>query len=114
MKGLVPMVPCNVHIIHDGFRQGLSVYGIDAENLAFDLHAWFKRSPCKREDYLDIQEECQLDDSLFVRHVPMRWCTLLGALERILNKWEAISKYFLEFLPEDPKKTKNREVTRTE
>ena len=53
-EGIDSYVPCNVHIIHNGFRQGLSVYGIDAENLAFDLHAWFRRSPCNREDYIDI------------------------------------------------------------
>lgn len=42
--------------------------------------------------------------------MPTRWSTLLGALERILNKWEAISKYFLEFLPEDPKKQRTEKL----
>ena len=42
--------------------------------------------------------------------MPTRWCALLGALERILNKWEAISKYFLEFLPEDAKKQRTEKL----
>lgn len=31
LKGLIPMVPYNVRIIHNGFRQGLSTYGIAAK-----------------------------------------------------------------------------------
>ena len=31
----------------------------DSENLTFELHAWFKTSPCKREDFLQVAFELQ-------------------------------------------------------
>lgn len=43
-KGLVALITCTLHIMHNAFRKGTSVggFGEMAEQLAFDLHAWFK------------------------------------------------------------------------
>ena len=36
----------------------------ETEEMAFDLHQWFKSSPCKHEDFLKLEENTQLDSSL--------------------------------------------------
>ena len=70
------------------------------EQLAFDLHAWFKQSPCKIEDFAKLAESTNLEDvSLFLLHVSTRWLTLSPALERIINRWDDAKKYFLDYLP---------------
>ena len=43
-KGLVPLIVCTLHTIHNAFRKGTSVggFGEMVEQLTFDLHARFK------------------------------------------------------------------------
>ena len=43
-EGLVALIVCTLHAMHNAFRKGSSVggFGEIAAQLAFDLHAWFK------------------------------------------------------------------------
>ena len=102
LGGLLPLITCTIHIIHNGFRKGLNVYGQEAEELTFDLYYWFRMAPCKREDFRNLEEELdlQLHESLFLRHIEARWLTLVPALERVLSRFPRAEKYFLEFLPQ--------------
>ena len=52
MGTLIASIPCNLYVVHNSFWEGLNLYGTQTEELAFDLHYWFKRSPCKHEDSL--------------------------------------------------------------
>ena len=107
--GLLPFNSCNLHKCHNGFHQGIIVYGKESESLAFDLHSWFKFSPCKREDFVQVAFELQsmgffdgaysTNSALFYRHVETRWLTLGPALEKALERWDASKEYFLEYLP---------------
>ena len=53
-----------MHVVHNVFKAGLTVYGSEAEEMAFNLHQWFKSSPCKHEDFMKLEENTQLDSSL--------------------------------------------------
>ena len=110
--GLLSFNPCVLHKVHTGFHNGLLQYGKDLENLAFDLHAWFKIAPCKREDFMqvavDFQNEAifsvfQRNEALFYRHVECRWLTLVPALQKVEERWNQAKKYFLDFLPSTKK-----------
>ena len=102
---LLPFNPCNLHKCHNVFHKGITIYGKDSENLTFELHAWFKISPCKREDFLQVAFKLQSmeyfskNKALFCRHVETRWLTLFPALEKVLGRWEVSKEYFLEYLP---------------
>lgn len=107
-KGIAPFNPCPLHKCHNGFHKGIIVYGKGAENLAFDLHAWFKLSPCKREDFMEVAADLQdaqvfevfeRNEALFYRHVETRWLTLSPALVKVEDRWEESKEYFLVFLP---------------
>nr|XP_047132603.1 uncharacterized protein LOC124811287 [Hydra vulgaris] len=41
-NGLLPFVSCTLHTVHNAFRKAINVVSEDAEQLAFDLHTWFK------------------------------------------------------------------------
>ena len=94
MEPIIAFIPCNLHVVHNFFQEGLNLYCTQTEELAFDLNYWFKRSPGKHEDFLELQEDTELDDSLFIRHVQTRWCSLSPALERIQKKCPVLKKYF--------------------
>ena len=96
----MPLLVCNIHIIHNGFKKGIDAYGQLCEQLCFDLRAWFKQSPCKEEDYRALSDDiCIEDSSLFLHDVNTRWLTLLPALVRVSERWEDTKKYFITFLP---------------
>ena len=77
----------------------MDYYGNDADSLTFDMFQFFKQQPVKREDFGDLQLEYDIDTSLFLRHVPSRWLTLLPAMERVLKNWSVSVDYFTEQLP---------------
>ena len=103
--GLLLFNPCNLHKCDNAFHKSITIYGKDSENLTFELHAWIKVSPCKREDFLQVAFELQsmeyfsINKTLFNRHVETRWLTLIPALEKVLERWEVSKEYFLEYLP---------------
>ena len=78
---------------------------VKIQNFTFELHAWFKISPCKREDFLQVAFELQSmeyfskNKALFYRHVETRWLILVPVLEKVLERWEVSKEYFLEYLP---------------
>ena len=103
--------------MHTAFQKGISIYGEDCEQLAFDLNQWFKISPCKQEDFRNLSDDVKIEEeALFLRHVDSRWLTLAPALERILKRWEDAKDYFLRYLPDkkEYKKTlpNNKRYTR--
>jgi len=71
--------------------------------LAVDVFQWFKSHISQKEDYGFTLEDLGLDEELFIRHVQCRWLTLIPALERIINLWKALHKYFLTDLPQRSK-----------
>ena len=106
--GLLPFDPCNLHKCHNGFHKDILEYGQEVESLAFNLNAWFKATPCKREDFMHVVAELQnkeifevfsRNEALLSRHVETRWLTFVPALAKVEQRWEEIRKYFLEFLP---------------
>ena len=38
--------------MRSAFHKGLNMYGEESEELAFDIHYWFKNAPFKREGFL--------------------------------------------------------------
>jgi hypothetical protein len=89
-----------LHIVHTAFHKGISSMPLEVDQFAFDLHAWFKRSPCQLEDFHLLANGTDLSShqSLFFRHVSTRWLTLKPALERISERWADAKTYFLVFL----------------
>ena len=104
---LLPFVPCTLHIVHKAFFKGIASLPLDVDQFAFDLHAWCKRQPCQKEDFLLLSKGCDLltcYETLFLRHVNSHWLTLTPALQRISERWEDATNYFLVFLANGKKK----------
>ena len=97
--GLLPFINCCLHTVHNGFHKGILVFGQDCEQLAYDLHAWFKQAPCKEEDYRGLSDDSTMEnESLFLRHLSTRWLTLVPSLERIKKRWDDARNYFLNYV----------------
>ena len=97
---------CTLHVVHNAFHEGIKDLEHNVNQFSFDLHAWFKISPCKQEDFRNLVDGTDMSalKSLFLRHVSTRWLTLVPVLERILLRWDSAKEYFLTFLPDKEKK----------
>ena len=73
-----------------------------------DLFYFFKLTPCRWEDYGEIQPKLDLDGVAFLRHVESGWPSLLPAVERVKGQFQALLEYFKK-LPETDKKIKINE-----
>jgi len=84
-RGLVDVGTCNIHVVHNAFHAAVSEYAADVNDLAVDLHTFFKLSTARREDFRDVQLDLELEDQLFVRHVPSRVLTFGAAVSVSCN-----------------------------
>ena len=110
LHGLLPLIPCNLHAVHNAFRKGLDDFGQEAEQLVIDLFYFLKASPCRKEDYFETQIGLQLDEETFIKHVQSRRLTLIPATARVLSRWDAACKYFLEDLPKQSRESKSEKT----
>ena len=98
--GLVDLGSCSIHTIHNAFGKGLEKCGKEIEQLCMDLHALFKYSAARHEDFREVQIEMDLDLTNFLQHPVVRW---LSTVKRILEQWEAVTQFVTD-LAKDPKK----------
>ena len=96
--GLIPFNSCPLHKCHNGFHKGILIYGKDVESLAFNLHAWFKIAPCKREDFMEVAAELQSTDVfvLFSRNEALFYRYLQYTLKN--NILRLLEVYLFQFL----------------
>ena len=64
-KGLLSFINCTFHVVHSAFHKGIVALHQDVEGLAYDLHVWFKCSPCKEEDFRELSDTPLLKMSFF-------------------------------------------------
>ena len=93
---------CPLHSIHNGFSKGVKVIDFDLEQFIVDINSFFKLSSARREDYSKLEEVTQLPPHFSLKHSSTRWVTLKKVTVRILEQWENLTEYFLNFLPKQP------------
>ncbi|CAF4012810.1 unnamed protein product [Rotaria sordida] len=98
---LLTIGSCNIHIIHNAFKNGILSSKWYVDSFCLDLYSWFKCSPARQEDYKNVSEDI---DSVMEKAILYfsitRWVLLGKVIDRILNQWDILCDYFLCFLPE--------------
>ena len=101
--GMINIGTCNLHVVHNSFYKALEAYGTPVDDLALDIHCFFKISSARREDFKFIQLEEEVETHTFLRHVPSRWVTLSPVVDRLIEQWEPLQKYFTDLANKDEK-----------
>lgn len=98
-KTIIDIGTCPLHQVHNSYEKALKKLNFDFDSFAQDLHFFFKHSSARREDFhlMELITEVETDNKL--RHVSSRWLCLKKVLNRIMDQWEKLQKYFLVFLP---------------
>ena len=101
--GMINIGTGNLHVVHNSFCKALEAYGSPVDDLAVDIHSFFKISSARRVDFKFIQLDEEVDTHTFLRHVPSRWLTLGPVVDRLIEQWEPLQKHFTELANKDPK-----------
>ena len=110
--GLVDVGFCTIHAVSNSFRKAIEHFGKPIEDLVINLYYFFKMSSARREDFEKVQHDLGMDEPLhFVRHVQTRWLTLIDAVERLVVRYDAAVKFFLEVIPS---KSENKEALQSD
>jgi hypothetical protein len=112
-KGLATLVMCPpsclIHTCHNSFVKGMKEFGLESEELATQIFYFFKRSPTRRHDLIDIQEALGLDEKMAMRHLPSRWLTLVPTLERIIEMKEPLVVMLKDLVKSDKDVAQDKE-----
>lgn len=98
-KGLLDIVTCTIHTVHNSFLKGLEEYGSDASDFIISVYNYFDDWPSRWEDFSTIQEKLKVPTHRFIKHVSSRWLTIEPAANRLLEQWKCLEEYFLRYIP---------------
>ena len=91
---------CPLHKMHNCFKKGVNTLKeVDVEQFITDLHSFLKYSSARRDDYSFLQDVTDVAAWCMLRFVSSRWLSMKPALLRILDQWENLKAYFLDYLP---------------
>ncbi|CAF2061871.1 unnamed protein product [Rotaria magnacalcarata] len=95
---------CHLHVVHNGFKAGLSSTDWHPQNKCIDIYSWFKQSPARKQDFIDIIDDFNsLMEKTILYFTNTRWVLLGKVINRVLVLWEPLNEYFLVFLPTNQK-----------
>ena len=83
--GFVDIGSCVLHVVHNAFGKGLEKYGKEVDQLCLDLHAIFKHSAARREDYQQLQFNMGVELHTFQQHTEVCWLSISPAVSRIME-----------------------------
>ena len=83
------------------------MYGKDINQLCLDLHAIFKYSAARREDYQQLQANLGADIETFQQHTEVRWLSNDPAIRRMLEQWDTICQFIKDLEKDNTRKPKS-------
>ena len=101
-KPLLDIGSCNIHIGHNAFCKGLEKFGETMSEFVISVYVFFFDGwPSRWEDFENVQHKLGIKKHRFIKHVASRWLTLGPAVDRILEHWPALEKFFVHFIPKE-------------
>ena len=105
--GQIDFGSCTIHIVHGAFGNGIEIYGRYIDLLCMDLHLLFKHSSVRGEDFKEVQKEMEVELHNFQQCTVIWWLSMVPAIKRILNWWEAIIQFTAELAKMSKKVSKS-------
>ena len=107
LKRFVDLGSCVLHVVHNGFGEGLEMYGKDIDQLCLDLHAIFKYRATRREDYYQLQANVGADIETFQQHTEVHWLSIGLAIHCMLEQWDTICQFIKDLEKDNTRKPKS-------
>ena len=90
-----------LHITNNSFKAILNALKpiLDLDQVATDLHFFFKRSATRREDYKMVENITEITTHYMKKHVESRWLSTDRSFVPVLEQIKNLREYFLKEIP---------------
>lgn len=87
-------VGCPCHLIHVAAKHTTAELSLKADDLLVDSFYYFKLSANRKQNLQSLQLVSNGEKKTILKHVATRWLSLEKALNRLLEEWNPLYKYF--------------------
>ena len=91
--GFVDLGSCILPTVHKAFGKGMHKLLVDIDHMCLDVHALFKHSAARQEDYEKLQYKFDGEIHQFQQHTKVRWLSLGPAITRLLEQWDVLLQF---------------------
>ncbi|GBP45172.1 Zinc finger protein 862 [Eumeta japonica] len=88
---------CVCHSAHLCASEACKQLPESVEQLARDIYNFFKHSDKRQFDFRNFQSFAAVEPHKILKPSQTRWLSLLSVVERILEQWEALRLFFIDF-----------------
>lgn len=88
---------CVCHSAHLCASEACKQLPESVEQLARDIYNFFKHSDKRQFDFRNFQSFASVEPHKILKPSQTRWLSLLSVVERILEQWEALRLFFIDF-----------------
>ncbi|CAF4439097.1 unnamed protein product, partial [Rotaria sp. Silwood2] len=97
---------CYSHILHNSVKHAHHVLPIDIEQILLSIYSHFSRSAKRINELKQYYEFYEQDLKVILKHIKLRWLSLYLSIERLVEVFNPVKKYFLELHENCPKEIK--------
>lgn len=103
---------CSCHLLHLAAQRGVKSFRhFDAEEFVMDIYYFLQKSSKRQSTFKLCQNIYGTKPHKILKYVSTRWLSLLQSIERIIEQWEPLVKFFNE---EASKNIKNFHLSRVQ
>ncbi|KAJ0172078.1 hypothetical protein K1T71_012051 [Dendrolimus kikuchii] len=96
LPGII-ITKCVCHSAHLCSSEACKQLPESVEQLARDIYNFFKHSDKRQFDFRNFQSFAAVEPHKILKPSQTRWLSLLAVVERILEQWEALRLFFIDF-----------------
>ncbi|CAF1150096.1 unnamed protein product [Adineta steineri] len=87
---------CYSHVLHNSVKHAHPLLPTDIEKMLLSIYAHFSRSAKRISELKLYYEFYEQDFKVILKHIKIRWLSLYLSIERLIEVYAPIKKYFLE------------------
>ncbi|XP_072030090.1 zinc finger MYM-type protein 6-like [Amphiura filiformis] len=85
---------CPCHLIHLAAEKGANQLSFSPVSLLIPIFYYLEKSSKRHKEYKEMQTLCNVEQHAILKHVCTRWLSLERTLNRLLEQWVPLEKYF--------------------
>ncbi|XP_064612974.1 uncharacterized protein LOC135476774 [Liolophura sinensis] len=86
---------CPCHLLHHAAEKAASCFPFSIDNILVDTYYYLDKSSKRQTELDSLQTLYEVNHREIIKHVPTRWLSIAGCLDRILENWDALKVYFV-------------------
>ncbi len=85
---------CPCHLLHLAAEKGASQLPFKPVDLLIPIFYYLEKSSKRHKAFKEVQTICNVENHAILKHVCTRWLSLERALDRLIEQWVPLEKYF--------------------